>query len=69
MPVIAIGIVLLVTNCIVGTSWFWCVYIIQVVNIASAFGSMYVVYKFSKLPKDILIKDDGASMTVYSRAR
>ena len=68
-PMIIIGIVLLIFNFIVGTAYFWWVYFFHIVNIAAPFDRMYVVYKLSKFPKDILIKDDGASMTVYSRSK
>lgn len=65
-PVVFWGIVLLIINCFVDISWFWCVYFIQICNISGAAGDLYVTYKMSKMPKDILIKDTGVSMTVYS---
>ena len=65
-PVVVWGFVLLLLNFLVGTSWFWCVYFIQVCNISGAAGDLYVTYKFSKMPEDILIQDTGVSMTVYS---
>ena len=61
------GAVLLAINCLVGESWFWVVYFIQVTNLSGAAGDIYVTYKFSKMPEDILIRDVGVSMTVYSR--
>lgn len=66
-PVVIWGIVLLILNCIVSASWFWCVYFIQIINITGAAGDIYVTYKFSKMPKDILVHDTGVGMTVYSR--
>ncbi len=66
-PVIVLGAVLLVINCFVGEPWFWVVYFIQVTNLSGAAGDIYVTYKFSKMPEDILIRDVGVSMTVYSR--
>lgn len=65
-PVVVWGFVLLLLNFLVGTSWFWCVYFIQICNISGAAGDVYVTYKFSKMPEDILIQDIGVSMTVYS---
>ena len=61
-------VVLLILNFLVPTSWFWCVYFIQVCNVSGAAGDLYVSCKFSRLPADILIRDTGVSMTVYSRA-
>lgn len=66
-PVIVWGIVLLIINCFVGGPWFWIVYFIQICNISGAAGDIYVTYKFSKMPEDILIRDVGVAMTVYSR--
>lgn len=65
-PVIVWGIVLAVINAFVPGEWFWVVYFIQISNISGAAGDAYVTLKFSKMPKDILVKDIGVGMTVYS---
>ena len=66
-PIVIWGIVLAIVNFIVPTEWFWIVYTVQVMNIGGAAGDMYVTIRFSRLPKDILVKDVGSSMTVYSK--
>ncbi len=66
-PMIIIVVLFLIINVIAGIGWFWCIYIIQVYCISSSFSHIYLTYKLSKLPKDVLIKDSGLSMTVYSR--
>ena len=66
-PVVFWGIVLAVINAFVPESWFWVVYFIQISNISGAAGDMYVTLKFSKMPKDILITDNGVGMKVYSK--
>lgn len=65
-PVVLWGVVLAVVNAVVSPSWFWVTYIVQIVNISGAAGDFYVTLKFSKLPKDILVRDSGVSMSVYS---
>ncbi len=65
-PVVLWGIVLAVINCLVSENWFWVVYFIQIYNISGATGDIYVTAKFSKMPDDILVKDSGVGMTVYS---
>lgn len=65
-PVVLLGIVLAVINCFVPESWFWVVYFIQIANISGAAGDIYVTAKFLKMPDDILVKDIGVGMTVYS---
>lgn len=68
-PIVAWGVVLAVLCAVVPASWFWVVYFIQIGNIAGAAGDAYVSFVFAKMPKDILIKDGGVSMTVYSKEK
>ena len=65
-PVVLWGAVLVLINCLVPPSWFWIVYFIQITNISGAAGDFYVTAKFCRLPKDILVADDGTKMRVYS---
>ncbi len=64
-PVLLWGAVLAVLNCFVPTAWFWVVYFIQITNLSGAAGDLYVTVKFCRLPRDILVADDGVSMRVY----
>lgn len=66
-PVVLLGIVLAVLNFILPSALFWHVFIIQIVNISGAAGDIYVTFKFMSLPDDILVKDYGTKMTVYSK--
>ena len=66
-PVVLWGIVLAVVNPFVPVDWFWIVYLIQVCNLSGAAGDLFVTVKFSRMPKDILIRDYGVGMTVYSQ--
>lgn len=65
-PIVVWGIVLAAICCFVPKSWFWVVYFIQIMNLSGAAGDLYVTYKFSKFPKDILVKDTGVETKVYS---
>ncbi len=65
-PIVVWGVILGIVNCLVPTAWFWVVYFIQIFNISGAAGDLFVTVKFSKFPKDILVKDYGVGMTVYS---
>lgn len=65
-PIVIWGVVLAIINIFVSSEWFWVVYFIQLLNVSGAAGDMYVTVKFAKLPKDILVRDYGVSMTVYS---
>ncbi len=67
-PVVLWGIVLAVINIFVPADWFWVVYLIQVFNLSGAGGDIFVTFKFCRLPKDILVKDYGVNMTVYSKS-
>lgn len=66
-PVVIWGLVLAVLNCFVSTEWFWVIYVIQIMNISGAAGDYYVSIRFSKFPKNILIRDNGVSMMVFSK--
>jgi len=65
-PVVLWGVVLAVLAPLVPPAWFWVVYTIQLINLSGAAGDLYVTAKFSRLPGDILVRDSGVSMTVYS---
>lgn len=65
-PVVLWGIILAAVNCIVPEKWFWIVYAIQLINLSGAAGDFFVTVKFSKLPKNVLIRDSGVGMTVFS---
>ena len=66
-PVVLWGIVLAIVNCFVPVEWFWVVYMIQIMNISGAAGDLFVTVKFSRFPQDILIRDHGVGMKVYSQ--
>lgn len=66
-PVVLWGIVLAIINPLVSVEWFWVVYIIQMINVSGAAGDLFVTVRFCRLPKDILVRDHGVSMVVYSR--
>lgn len=65
-PIVLWGVVLAVVNLLVPKSWFWIIYMIQICNISGAAGDLYVSYKFSQMPRSILIQDSGLRMTVYA---
>ncbi|MGN1481368.1 DUF3267 domain-containing protein [Porcipelethomonas sp.] len=65
-PIVVWGIVLVVLQFAVPSSWSFIAYVIQIINISGAAGDIYVTYKMSRLPSDILVNDTGVSMTVYS---
>ncbi len=68
-PVVLWGAVIAVINPFVPTDWFWVVYLIQVTNLSGAAGDLFVTVTFSRMPSDILVKDHGVGMTVYSRTK
>ncbi|MBQ8174638.1 MAG: DUF3267 domain-containing protein [Clostridia bacterium] len=66
-PVVLWGIVLGVLCATLPASWFWVVCLVQITNLSGAAGDLYVTAKFLRLPKSILVRDVGVSMTVYAR--
>ena len=66
-PVVVFLLVFSALSFLVPREWFWVVYLLQVSNIAGASGDIFFTVKFSKMPEDILVRDRGVSMTVYSK--
>ena len=66
-PIVLWGVVLAIINPFVPLEWFWVVYILQIINLSGAAGDLYVTVKFSGFPKDILTRDYGIGMTVFSK--
>lgn len=66
-PIVVWGVVLQILCAVLPAAWFWPVYFIQVTNLSGAAGDLYVTWRFSQLPADILVNDTGVAMTVYSR--
>ena len=66
-PIVLLGVLLAVVNLLVPVSWFWVVYLIQIINLSGAAGDLFVTVRFLCLPKDILVRDWGVSMKVYAR--
>lgn len=68
-PVVLFGVLLAAVNVFVPDDWFWVIYSIQIINISGAAGDIFVTVKFSRFPKDILVKDHGVGMKVYSKEK
>ena len=66
-PIVLWGLVIAIINPFVPLEWFWVVYFLQIINISGAAGDLFVTIKFSGFPKDILIRDYGVGMTVFSK--
>lgn len=66
-PIVLLGIIIAVVNALVPESWFWVVYIVQITNISGAGGDLYVTLRFAALPGDILVRDYGVGMHIYSK--
>ena len=66
-PVVLWGIVLAVINPLVPVDWFWIVYFIQICNLSGAAGDLFVTVRFLQFPSDILIRDYGVGMKVFSK--
>ena len=64
-PVVVWGAVLLALNVFAGEKLFGLFYLIQLINVSGAAGDLYVCFRFWRLPRDILVRDTGVSMTVY----
>lgn len=66
-PLVLFGILLIPVCAFVPQEWFWVAYSVELANVSGAVGDLYVSAKFLRMPKDILVRDTGVSMTVYSK--
>ena len=65
-PVVLFGVIFGVICAFLDGAWFWVIFILQITNISGAAGDLFVTVRFLLLPRDILVRDFGVSMTVYS---
>ena len=65
-PVIVWGIILTLLMDDVPGEFFWCLYIIQIFNISGSVGDFYTVWRVTRMPKGVLIYDEGASMKFFA---
>ena len=65
-PLVVWTLVLGVLAFLVPRVWFWVVWFWQIMNVSGAAGDVYVTLKLLRRPRDILVKDSGVAMTVYS---
>ncbi|MBQ9624750.1 MAG: DUF3267 domain-containing protein [Clostridia bacterium] len=68
-PLVIWGVVFGALCFAVPKQWFWVFYFLQIFNVSGAAGDLYVVFKFSYLPKDAIIHDSGVSMEVYGKPK
>lgn len=68
-PVVVWGVVLGALCAAVPQEWFWVVYCIQIGNLSGAAGDLFVSWRLSKEPKDILVNDTGVAMTIYAKTK
>lgn len=66
-PVVVFLAVFTILLLLVPLSWFWTIYFLQIFNISGAAGDLYVTYKCLRMPKDLLIKDAGVRMVMYTK--
>ena len=67
-PVVLFGAIFAVACSFLDGAWFWVIYILQITNISGAAGDFFVTVRFLLLPKDILVRDFGVGMTVFSKS-
>ena len=67
-PIVIWGVVLLIANILVDESWFYVVWLVQIMTVSGAAGDLYVSRWLKTLPADTLVHDTGVAMTAYSKA-
>ena len=65
-PLVLWALIFGLLSALVPQEWFWVVWILQIANVSGAAGDVYVTLRLLRLPRDILVRDTGVAMTVYS---
>ena len=67
-PVLLFGVLFALLELLLPLSaaWRWIIYVLQMINISGAAGDLFVTLRFFTLPRSILVRDTGVSMTVYA---
>jgi len=68
-PVVLFGIIFLLLNVFLPIEWFWGIYILQIVNLSGAAGDFYITRLMCRLPSDVMTKDEGITMIIYSQMK
>ena len=68
-PVVVWGVVLGVLMGDVPAEYFWCLYAIQIFNISGAVGDIYVTWLVLRMPRGVIIYDEGVSMKFFAPVR
>ena len=66
-PLVVWGIIFTILLIFVPALWFWIIAFLQINNIVGSVGDLFVTFKFIRMPEDILVKDTGIEMFVYSK--
>lgn len=66
-PIAIIGVILLLLTLILPDKLFWQVYIIQIINLAGAAGDVYAAFKLLREKQDIVIKDNGKTVSYWTK--
>ena len=65
-PLVVWTVIFCILAFVVPRDWFWVIWFWQIMNVSGAAGDVYVTVKLLRQPQDILVKDTGVSMMVYS---
>ena len=66
-PCIILGLIIFLTILILPIHYFWCIYMLQIMNVAGSTGDFYASYVALKSPKDVLIQDYELILTICSK--
>ena len=64
-PVVCWGLTFTILLILVPRSWFWVVYILQIINVTGSAGDFYVSWLAAHMPDRLLVRDTGVSMSFY----
>ena len=65
-PFVVWGLVFGVIALLLDNVWVWLFWFLEAANASGAAGDLYVFCTVSRMPKDVLVQDDGISMRIFA---
>ena len=67
LPILLLALALCILSCVVPRSWFWVVYIVQVINFSGFAEALYFARRLRPFPYNILLRLDEDAVLVYAQ--
>lgn len=64
-PILLFSVLVLVLNVVLPQSWFWSIYIFQIINLSIGTADFYIASKLAAMPAEVLIRNEDSATVIY----